>query len=310
MIIVSPHDLIGQRFLDYDLYDEKGVLLFKKDEPIPPGLILELKANNQVVYRIESQLKIEDFDLEPDPEPETSRTKSVISEKNQETLILNSRKLMQSIADGQAIDIKSCSEAKDILVDEVTEKIDKIKGINELKVFDKYTFSHTVNVSSMSAALGKILGLSDEQIDDLALGALLHDVGKMLIPKQVLLKPGKLEPEEFEIIKTHTTKGYNYIKEKNELSDIIAKVALEHQEKYGGFGYPNQLKADEISYFAQIVSIIDVYDALTSRRVYKKEMSNAEALKIMIGDGSKAFNPVMLYRFIYIANYRNKSELI
>jgi len=310
MISVSPHDLIGQRFLDFDLYNEKGRLLFKKGEPIPPGLILELKANNQVLYRIDSVLKIEDFDLEPEPESKNSRPQSVFSEKRQEKLISNSKKLMQSIAEGKSIDIKSCSEANNILVDEVVSKIDKIKGINELKVFDKYTFSHTVNVSSMSTALGVILGLSDTQVSELALGALLHDVGKMLVPKEILLKPGKLEPEEFEIMKTHTTKGYEYIKAKNDVPERIAKVALEHQEKFGGFGYPNELKGEQISYYAQIVSVIDVYDALTSRRVYKMEMSNADALKLMIAEGSKSFNPIMLYRFIYIANYRNKSELV
>lgn len=310
MKLITPLELAGKLNLEFDIYNAKGELLFKKGDPITPGMILEWNTNKESLYRAESKFSIEDFDVEPTSISDKENYVTVFSEKTKKTLISNSKNLMQSIVDGESINMKACTETQKVLVGEVSEKIDKIKGINELRVFDKYTFSHTVNVSTMSTALGMLLNLSEEEINELSFGAMLHDVGKMLIPKEILFKPGKLEPEEFEIIKTHTTKGYEYIMAKNEIPDKIAKVALEHQEKYSGIGYPYGLKNDEIGYYAQIVAIIDVYDALVSERVYKKGMPTADALRLMMSDGSKSFNPAMLYRFVYIANNREKTNLI
>lgn len=310
MQLVLPLELAGKSTLEFDLYNEKGQLIHKEGDTIPPELVLKLENENHLLYKIERHFSIEDFDVEPVMDRRLIQPQSIFSEKTQESLLENSRKIIRAVTQGDSIDMKDCNELKTILIDEVSSKIDKISGINELKIHDRYTFSHTINVSSISTALGLMLKLTEQEINELTMGALLHDVGKMLIPKEVLLKPGKLEPEEFEIMKSHTTKGYNYIKAKNDIPEKIALVALEHQEKYGGTGYPKALRADEISYYAQIVSIVDVYDALTSERVYKKAFTNAEAVRIMLGDGSKSFNPMMLYRFIYIANYRNKSDII
>ena len=151
---------------------------------------------------------------------------------------------------------------------------------------------------------------SEKEIEEITLAGLLHDIGKSKIDKEILMKPKPLAPNELEIMKQHTIYGYDIIKNKLELPEKIALVALEHQEKYGGGGYPQKLKGKEISLFAQITSIADVYDALVSKRVYKDPMSPSDALKIMLSDGSKAFNPFILYKFVYLVNYRNSEELV
>ena len=103
---------------------------------------------------------------------------------------------------------------------------------------------------------------------------------------------------------------YNIIKKELHQQEDIARVALEHQEKYSGLGYPNGLKGKEIHLYAQVAAICDVYDALVSQRVYKPALPSHEAIKIMLSEGSRSFNPFMLYKFIYLANYKDTAKLI
>lgn len=149
--------------------------------------------------------------------------------------------------------------------------------------------------------LGK--GLTEQEIMDIALASIMHDVGKIAIPDAILNKPGKLTPEEFEIMKTHTTQGGELLKKIPQMKEHEAfryayDIALHHHERYDGRGYPDGLKGDEISLWAQIVSLADVYDALTSKRVYKESFAAEEAVQ-MIKDGKcGVFNPELLEIFL------------
>lgn len=148
-------------------------------------------------------------------------------------------------------------------------------------------------------------GLDPQQIDDIALASIMHDVGKIAIPDAILGKPGKLTPEEFEIMKTHTVQGERLLASVPQLRESGAylyatDIARHHHERWDGRGYPDGLAGDEISVWAQIVSLADVYDALTSERPYKKAFSREKALE-MIADGQcGAFNPVLLDEFYRI----------
>lgn len=309
MRTVLPLELAGKTRLNFDVYDEKGVLVIKKGELIEPGILLKMETNNLVLYKMDDNFTLEDFDNEP-PISTNAKAKSFFSEKSRESLLGNTKKIMQAVFDGDGVNAKKCDEVKDIVITEVAANLDKIKGMSELRIYDKYTFSHTINVCSLSTALGMILGLEEEYLNELSLGALLHDIGKLLVPKEILLKPGKLDENEFEIMKKHTTMGYDYLKQNTDVPEQVANVALSHQERYGGGGYPNKQKANEIHYYAQIAAIVDVYDALLSDRVYKKGMENPEVLRILLAEGSKSFNPVMLYKFVYMANYREGKKIV
>lgn len=149
-------------------------------------------------------------------------------------------------------------------------------------------------------------GLSAEEIDSIALAAIMHDVGKIGIPDAILSKPGKLTPEEFEIMKTHTVKGEQMLSRIEALrSSRIYKYALDiarhHHERWDGSGYPDGLAGDEISTWAQVVSLADVYDALTNERRYKKAFSHERAVEMILGGECGAFNPSMLERFVAVA---------
>lgn len=306
---VMPLELVGYEKLDYDLYDEQGELIYKRGDELTPNLIMMM--NFKKIYKRDEPVSF-DFDEHRYNKKHQGKLEfeSAISKTATEYLVTSTKRILKDTVDNKTPDMSVCEAARDTIVAEVGEKLEKIECIGQLRIFDEYTFSHTINVSTMASALGLTLGLTEDEVKDLALGALLHDIGKMRIPKDVLNKPGKLDAEEFQLMKSHTLLGYQLITKEMNLSDRIAKVALEHQEKYGGGGYPNALKGKEISLFAQVTSICDVYDALVSRRVYKKPILSHDALKMMLSEGSVSFNPFMLYKFIYLANFKDTTNLV
>jgi len=188
------------------------------------------------------------------------------------------------------------------LVENITSQIfyDKNVMLNivDLKVFDDYTFFHSVNVGILSMAVGATIGLKKSDLFNLGMGAILHDIGKMFIPIQILNKPGKLTTEEFEIIKTHSLKGYGYLLQKFDLPDISTRAVLEHHERFDGTGYPYNKKGVEISQCGSIIAISDVYDALTSDRPYRSALSPSEGMEYIIAGCDTLFNSNDVHCFI------------
>jgi HD-GYP domain-containing protein (c-di-GMP phosphodiesterase class II) len=155
-----------------------------------------------------------------------------------------------------------------------------IKSLLSLSEKDYYTFSHCIHVSVFSLGLAKVFGIKDStELHQLGLGTLLHDAGKTRIDKNVLNKPGKLTPEEFEEIKKHPRLGFEMLQ--SSLPAASLDIILHHHEKFNGQGYPDQLAKENISLFAKIASLADVYDALTTNRVYAKARHPFEAIMTM-----------------------------
>lgn len=154
--------------------------------------------------------------------------------------------------------------------------------IGMLKVSDEYTFKHSVDVAAMSLIIGKNLGLDKEELRQLGIAGLLHDVGKSMVPNEVLNKPGKLSDNEFALMKQHTLFGFKILKERGGFSDAVMRGVLQHHEKISGRGYPQGLPANNIHKFAKIISVADVYDALVTERPYKKGFSKQTALEMIM----------------------------
>jgi len=186
--------------------------------------------------------------------------------------------------------------AKDI-IDEIISKKNVMINLVDIKSLDNYTYQHSVNVAVISLVLGVQLQLNQNELYTLCMGALIHDIGKVLIPKDIALKPGPLTEEEFSIVKAHTTKGYDYLKGCLEISAPSRIVALQHHEKVNGTGYPDNLKNISINRFARIVAIADVYDALTSDRPYRKAMSPNDAVEYIFSHGDTHFDFEMVKVF-------------
>ena len=154
--------------------------------------------------------------------------------------------------------------------------------IDALKVSDEYTFKHSVDVATMAMIIGKKHGLSSHEIYELGVAGLLHDVGKTKIPLEILNKPGRLDDDEFNIMKQHALYGYQILKDKENLSDAIRLGVLQHHEKMNGMGYPLGVPRDRICLYARILSIADIYDALVTERPYKKAFSKRDAVEMLM----------------------------
>ncbi|MCT4564571.1 MAG: HD-GYP domain-containing protein [Maledivibacter sp.] len=165
------------------------------------------------------------------------------------------------------------------LIDELINNEEIIISLGKLRKLDDYTLEHSVNVCVLSLIIGINMEIDYDGLMDLGVGAILHDIGKMLIPKEILNKPGKLSAQEYEIIKKHTIYGYELLKQSNKISEVAAEVALSHHERVDGNGYPLGKKVNRISTYSRIVAICDVYDALTSDRSYKKKIESHKALE-------------------------------
>lgn len=165
---------------------------------------------------------------------------------------------------------------------------------------DSDTSTHNYRVTLYAIELARAIGLSDESMRSLIAGAFLHDVGKIGIPDAILLKPGKLEAAEFEIMKTHVNLG-GHILEKSAWLTNAREVVLNHHEKFDGNGYPNGLAGQQIPLEARIFAIVDVFDALTSKRPYKAPMSLEDSLAILKKDAGSHFDPELVAAFVHIA---------
>jgi HD-GYP domain-containing protein (c-di-GMP phosphodiesterase class II) len=154
-------------------------------------------------------------------------------------------------------------------------------SVARLKRRDEYTYMHSVAVCALMVSLARELGLQGEQIRQAGLAGMLHDLGKALIPLEVLNKPGKLTDDEFTLMKSHPGHGHELLVEGGGATAMILDVCLHHHEKLDGTGYPKGLKSDEISLFAKMGAVCDVYDAVTSKRPYKDGWDPGEALRKM-----------------------------
>lgn len=188
--------------------------------------------------------------------------------------------------------------------------------ISALKTSDEYTFKHSVDVATMSMVVAKKMGMSHQDIYNIGIAGLLHDMGKSKIPLTILNKPAKLTDDEFEVMKKHSVYGYQILKEKDDFSAPIALAVLQHHEKMNGNGYPMGVNREKISPYAKILSVVDVYDALVTERPYKKGMSQRDAIEIIMSmteeldiDSMRSFlGSVILYPVDSIVKLSNGEE--
>ena len=178
----------------------------------------------------------------------------------------------------QEMNIRQVNRLAEVIVDEICGKNDVIFNMMEIKAHDDYTFSHSVNICIISTIIGKLLGLSYTRLKKLAVGALLHDLGKIYIEKEILAKDGNLTPEETKQMRQHPRLGFDRLRIYPDLSILSAHVAYQHHEREDGSGYPRSLCSKEIHPFAKIVAVADSYDAMISNRPYKKPVFSHIAL--------------------------------
>ena len=170
--------------------------------------------------------------------------------------------------------------------------------MHQLQSYDDYTYKHCLRVSMMSVTIGKSLGLPRNKMHDLCEAALLHDLGKRTIDVDIIRKPGRLTDDEFAAIKKHPQNGYLLLRKNGGYTEEVMNAVLMHHEKFDGTGYPLGLKGGQITYLARIITVADVYDALTSNRPYRQPWSVAEAEEFMMGGANSHFDYDIIMAFL------------
>lgn len=214
---------------------------------------------------------------------------------------LNTRKAVESMFQdvrlGKAVDIKAVGVLVDGIVSSNKDCLDTVINMARIKNCDNYTYMHSVAVCAMMISLARQLGLSESDVNLAGKAGLLHDLGKSMMPSEVLNKPGKLTVEEYAVMKNHPAEGYKLLDGSAQTAPEVLDVIMHHHEKFDGSGYPGGLKGDGISLFSRMAAVCDVYDAVTSNRAYKEGWDPGQSLRKMTA-WKGHFDPQILQAFI------------
>lgn len=264
--------------LAQDLYDIKLRLLIKAGKELNESNIIKIKQMGV------SEIYIEDV------ESKGINILNVIPD----TLKLN---LVQNLKD---LDLDNIHDNAKTLVDYIVQADGHCNEFVNMKTFDNYTYEHSVAVAVYAVMLGLRVGLGEKELVNIAMTGLLHDIGKLLIDRDILYKPGRLTAEEFSQMKKHATYGYEQVKDYSSISATIKVGIYQHHENEDGTGYPNGLESDKIYKFAKIIHVVDVYDALISKRPYKDPKTSADALSFLLDNVGTMFNEEFVNAFFDI----------
>jgi len=257
-----------------DIYTADDKILLKKDIKLTKNYIEKLKELNiNYIYVKDKNLK-DDIEVEEIVSDKIKREAVVIAKECLKNVNLNkeSRRLIQP-------------EKIINLVEEILEDIrnnrDIIINLRDIRKLEDELFFHLVNVTIFSLILGESLNYTQEELKLLGIGAFLHDIGKALVPAEILNKPAKLSDAEFEVVKKHTVYGYSLLTKHTDIDELSARIAYQHHERCDGSGYPLGIEQDEIHEFGRVVAIADVFDAMRSDRVYRPACSIREVIEYL-----------------------------
>ncbi|MCY6355185.1 HD-GYP domain-containing protein [Clostridium sp. ZS2-4] len=298
---VVPIECIKEgAYLAKTIFDDNGRVLLREGVQLNQNLLRKIKRIKIFsLYINDEYSKVEVADvIKPEIRQKSIKIlKESFSSLEKYNINFNPTKSKKALLKEREEYFNSINQIAEELLDEILSKKNIMINLVDIKSMDNYTYQHCVNVAVLSLILGVQLQLKKSELLDLCVGALLHDIGKIFIPKPILNKPTPLTSEEFQIIKEHTTKGYDYLKGSLDLSSPSRVIVLHHHEKVDGSGYPEGRANERISKLSKIVSISDVYDALTSDRPYRRALSPNEAVEYILGSGQTQFDYKMVKAF-------------
>lgn len=208
------------------------------------------------------------------------------------------RTIMDDVRLGKSIDTPAAREAVSECVDSVIANQDAMALLTRIREKDEYTSQHSLSVSILTVALGRHLGMEREELLQLGMCGLLHDVGKVMTPNEVLKKPGRLTDDEMQVMKQHATHGRDILMSSSGAPLKALDVAHAHHERFDGGGYPRGLVEDQITQYTRMVAITGTFDAITSDRVYDNARTNMDAFRILSKGRKAQWDPTLVIRFI------------
>lgn len=234
-----------------------------------------------------------------------------ITEQTRTTCKLVLRNTIESCLEKKSMSLSSLSDSVDDIIVEVIRNKDVQVSLNDIGASDEYTYYHSVSVCVYSLLIGRALNYSRAAMQQLAIGTLLHDIGKVALDAKILYKKEKLTDDEYEYVKQHVEAGYQILQRGAALPEISRKIAITHHERLDGSGYPFGLKENQLHEFSKIVAIADVYDALTTDRCYRERWPTNKAVDYLIEKSGTFFAPELVQLFIrQIAIYPNGSLVL
>ena len=292
---------------------KEGDVLGKDIDDLSTGNILVgkgTKLTEELIYRIEnsgvSKVFVEDPKL-------VSRVNSQMSE-GYEKIETKIKDVFEDVASGKDVDLRGDENAFNALIEGVCKEGDIVDQLMLLRSSDDYTYVHSMSVGILAPKLGMWLGYSEEDLYRLSVAGVYHDIGMMLMPKEIVNKKGPLTDEEFEIIKKHSQYSYDIVKKYSDFDEDIAQAVLLHHEKMDGSGYPKGISGEKIPKLARVVAICDIYSALTTNRVYRKKDSPFVASGHLKRESFSKLDPHMVRVFVdniaqfYIGNRVSLSD--
>ncbi len=295
---IPMDNIVEGMILGSNIYDNLGNVLLAEGLVFTDVLIRRVQRmgldNVPILYQVpntnEKKLDFGNYD------------KKIISETVNKTKSI----LVQSMNKFRLNELPNFKELKAI-VDEMINLIlssdEVVLSLAKLKDFDSYLMEHSINICLLSIVFGVKAGYNKKVLQELALGALLCDIGSLFIPSEILRKPSKLTEQEFEIIKSHSVFGYEAINNSTEIPKASLEAILYHHENEDGTGYPHKLCSKDIPDFAKIIRVIDVFDAMTSDRSYRDKICPYETVRFLLSNMGTKFDEDIVNQFVSIVGY-------
>lgn len=281
MRYVKSEHLESGMVLVYTLYDNNEKVLLKANR----------KLTQNYINRIQ-QMEITGLYVFED------------DEITEHTPIVSEQTRLKAIKSLKRLNIDDCIFVANNIVEEIRESDSMIVETVNLSSYDNYTYTHSVNVDILSVIIGVACGMRDDELRKLSQAALMHDIGKTCVPIEIINKPGRLTEEEYAEVKKHPRYGYNMLRDNYDVSSVSRNAILSHHENEDGSGYPRGLTSEKIHQFAKIIHIVDVYDALTTKRSYKEAMNPADAMEYLMANADRMFDRELVALFMeYVAPY-------
>src|SRR5690625_1217891 len=279
-------NLIG-KITKRDIYSHRGVLL------LPINTVLTYEHVKKLIHHGITLTNTDVSTISSSTQTKYYKHNKIIDET-----VLEIKKIFEEIRERNKIPLAELRNNIIPIIHIISDETQLIGLLTSLQSKDDYTYRHNIAVSALSGLIGKWMGLGHQALLQLSTAALLHDIGKIYIPKEILNKPGKLTNKEFEMMKNHTVFGYEIIKITVVTNHRQALVALQHHERMDGSGYPFGITEDKIDLFSRIVAVADIFHAMTSERVYRNPSPFYEVLLQLEKDRFGILDPVIIRLFI------------
>lgn len=268
------------------------------------GAVVTLKAGTKLTDMNITQMRMSRVVAGAFIDSKNSETRviSSINSEIKESAISNIHSLADNFMDSSKgvtqSDIDAIGNTTEELIDELASKKDILINIADIKMYDDYTYHHSLSVAIMAIAIGLEMGYDRHKLDELGIAGLLHDIGKVSVPIEIINKKGRLTEEEYNIVRLHPVYAAEHLKARKLVSDDCCAGIIGHHERWDGLGYPMHLKGEQIHEYARILAVADVYDALTSNRPYRVPAPPNEAIEFIMGGMYSHFDENVVKAFL------------